>query len=131
MNNGNGISVLKLKDILLVSMPADPDDITIGALQESVLAAIERYSAKGLILDISSLDTMDSFFARTISETSEMVSVMGGRTIIVGMRPAIAITATQMGLTLSSIECALSVDRALDKYATGKDARNVRRRIFQ
>ena len=112
------ISVIKVRDLLMVTMPSDPDDSTVSALQEKVLAAMERYAGLGLILDISSVDTLDSFFARTVSETAQMVMLMGGRTIIVGMRPAVAMTATQMGLTLGNIETALSVDRALDMAAT-------------
>jgi len=127
MNGNNNISVLKVKDVLMVTMPADPDDSTIGALQESVLGAIDRYAAKGLILDISSVETLDSFFARTISETAQMVTLMGGRTIIVGMRPTVAVTATQMGLTLGNIETALTVDRALDQHAAPRTSRKTRR----
>src|ERR1051325_12010453 len=112
--DNNNISVIKVRDILMVTMPPDPDDSTVAALQEKVLGAMERYTAKGLILDIASVDTMDSFFARTVAETAQMVMLMGGRTIIVGMQPAVAITATQMGLTLNNIETALNVDRALD-----------------
>ena len=66
------------------------------------------------VLDISAVETLDSFFARTVSETAQMVNLMGGRTIIAGMRPAVAITATQIGLTLGNIETALNIDRALD-----------------
>jgi rsbT antagonist protein RsbS len=95
-------------------MPPDPDDSTIAALQERVLDSMERHAAKGLILDISAVETLDSYFARTVSETAQMVVLMGGRTIIVGMRPAVAMTATQMGLKLGRIETALTVDRALD-----------------
>src|SRR5262249_5757695 len=95
------------------------DDSTVAALQEKVLKAMERHAnTRGLILDISAVDTPDSFFARTVSETAQMVMLMGGRTIIVGMRPAVAMTATQMGLTLGKIETALNVDRALDLAAT-------------
>jgi len=112
--NTAAISVIKVKDILMVTMPPDPDDSTIAALQERVLESMERHAAKGLILDISSVETLDSFFARTVTETAQMVLLMGGRTIIVGMRPAVAITATQMGLKLNRIETALTVDRALD-----------------
>ena len=108
------ISVIKVKDILMVTMPPDPDDSTIAALQERVLESMERHAAKGLILDISAVETLDSFFARTVTETAQMVTLMGGRTIIVGMRPAVAMTATQMGLKLNRIETALTVDRALD-----------------
>ena len=121
------ISVIKIRDILMVTMPPDPDDSTVAALQDSVLNAMERYAAKGLILDLSSVETLDSFFARTVSETAQMVTLMGGRTIIVGMQPAVAVTATQMGLTLNRIETALNVDRALDLYAAGGAARIPRR----
>ncbi len=113
----NTISVIKVKDLLLVTMPSDPDDATVAALQEKVLAAMERHNAKGLVLDISSVETLDSFFARTVTESAQMVTLMGGRTIIVGMQPSVAVTATQMGLTLGNIETALNVDRAIDLAA--------------
>jgi rsbT antagonist protein RsbS len=121
------ISVMKVRDILLVTMPADPDDSTVSALQENVLGAMERHSPKGLILDISLVETLDSFFARTVSETAQMVTLMGGRTIIVGMQPAVAITTTQMGLALGGIETALNVDRALDHYDADVTPRRARR----
>lgn len=118
MNSSDNISVIKVRDVLMVTMPADPDDSTVAALQEKVLSAMERHEANGVVLDISSVDTFDSFFARTVSETAQMVTLMGGRTIVVGMRPAVAVTATQIGLTLGNIETALSLDRALDLSAT-------------
>jgi rsbT antagonist protein RsbS len=108
------ISVIKVRNILMVTMPSDPDDSTISALQERVLSAMERHEARAVVLDISPVETLDSFFARTVTETAQMVTLMGGRTIIAGMRPAVAITATQIGLTLKNIETALDVDRALD-----------------
>ena len=116
MNHSN-ISVIRVRDLLMVTMPADPDDPTISALQEKVLTAMEQHEAKGVVLDISSVETLDSFFARTVAETAQMVELMGGRTIIAGMRPAVAITATQIGLSLGKIETALNVDRALDLVA--------------
>ena len=117
------ISVVKVRNILLVTMPPDPDDSTVSALQERVLTAMERHASSALILDISEVDTLDSFFARTVAETAQMVTLMGGRTIIVGMQPAVAITATQMGLTLGDTETALNVDRALDLAAMPRKAR--------
>lgn len=110
----NNISVIKVRDLLLVTMPPDPDDHTVSALQERVLSAMERHQGNAVLLDISAVETLDSFFARTVSETAQMVNLMGGRTIIAGMRPAVAITATQIGLTLGNIETALNIDRALD-----------------
>lgn len=114
MGNGNSISVVTVRKTLMVTVPADPDDATVSALQEEVLAAMQRVDAKGVVLDISSVETLDSFFARTVAETASMVSLMGGRTVVVGMRPSVAVTATQIGITLGGIETALSLERALD-----------------
>jgi rsbT antagonist protein RsbS len=108
------ISVVKVRDVLLVTMPADPDDASVSALQMTVLQMMEQYEATGLVLDISAVETLDSFFARTVAETAQMAALMGGRTVIAGMRPSVAITATQLGLTLGSTMTALDVDRALD-----------------
>jgi rsbT antagonist protein RsbS len=107
------IAVIRMRDTLMVTMPADPDDATVSALQDRVLQTIEQSEARGVILDISAVETLDSFFARTLSETAMMVALMGGRTVIAGMRPSVAITATQLGLTLGSTLTALDVDRAL------------------
>lgn len=108
------ISVIKVRDVLMVTVPPDPDDETISALQEQALKAMEQYEVKGLVLDISTVDTLDSFFARTVAETAQMVALMGGRTIIAGMRPSVAIAAIQFGLTLGRVLTALDTDRALD-----------------
>jgi rsbT antagonist protein RsbS len=108
------ISVIKLQNLLLVTVPSDPDDETISALQEQVLEAMAQHEAKGLVLDISRVQTLDSFFARTVAETVQMVALMGGRTVLAGMRANVAVTATQLGLTVGNTLTALDVDRALD-----------------
>jgi len=117
------ISVIKIRDLLTVTMPADPDDATVSALQDRVLEAMERHSAGAVVLDLTAVETLDSFFARTVAETARMVALMGGRTIVVGMRPAVAITATQIGLALGNIETALNLDRALDLVSAGPNSR--------
>lgn len=119
------ISVVRVRDTLMVTMPSDPDDVTVTTLQEEVLRAMEKYRPKGLVLDISAVETLDSFFARTVTETSRMVSLMGGRTVIAGMRPSVAITATQLGLTLGSTMAALTVDRALDLLSNSRPRRRL------
>jgi rsbT antagonist protein RsbS len=111
------ISVIKVRDVLLVTMPADPDDATVSALQDRTLEAMEQHDVKGLILDLSKVEILDSYFARTVAETAQMVTLMGGETIIAGMRPAVAITATELGVTLGTTRTALSVNRALDMAA--------------
>jgi rsbT antagonist protein RsbS len=113
------LSIIKIRDILMVTMPADPDDATVSALQERVLLAMERSSARGVVLDVSAVDSLDSFFARMIAETTRMVGLMGGRTVLTGMRPSVAITLTQLGLTLGKTRIALSVDRAFDILRDG------------
>ncbi len=122
---GKPLSVIKLRDVLLVTMPPDPDDATVTAMQRSVLEAMESHPTKGLVLDLSAVDTLDSFFARTVAATAQMVRLMGGRTAIAGMRPSVAITATQLGLDMGAVVTALDVDRALDRIRaapTGKTA---------
>jgi rsbT antagonist protein RsbS len=83
------------------------------------LLAMEWSSAKGVVLDVSAVQSLDSFFARTIAETTRMVGFMGGNTVLTGMRPSVAITLTQLGLTLGKMRTALSVDRALDILRDG------------
>jgi len=111
---GEGISVVKVRDVLMVTVPPDPDDETVSVLQDKVLQSMERYDVKGLVVDISTVETLDSFFARTIVETAQMVQLMGGRTVVAGMRPSVAITATQLGLTFGRVSTALDVENALD-----------------
>lgn len=110
------ISIIRIRDILMVTMPADPDDPTVIALQEQILNTMDRTQAQGLVLDISRVETLDSFFARTIVETAQMTHLMGCRTVVVGMRPTVAITTTQLGLSLklSRVSSAVNVDKALD-----------------
>jgi rsbT antagonist protein RsbS len=108
------ISVIKLRDLLLVTVPPDPDDRTISVLQERVLETMERHECRGLVLDISTVQTLDSFFARTIAETVQMVALMGCETVLAGMQASVAVTATQLGLTMGNALTALDVDRALD-----------------
>jgi rsbT antagonist protein RsbS len=118
----DSVSVIKVHDVLMVTVPPDPDDEMVSALQERVLQAMERYQAKGLVLDISTVETLDSFFARTVVETVQMVALMGGRTVVAGMQASVAITATQLGLTLGDALTALDADRALALLAGTRQA---------
>ena len=85
--SGEPISVIKVRDVLLVSMPADPDDATVAALQDRTLQAMHQHDVRSLVLDLSKVEILDSYFARTVAETAQMVGLMGGETIIAGMRP--------------------------------------------
>jgi rsbT antagonist protein RsbS len=109
----DGVAVIRVRDVLMVTMHADPSDTAIADLQDKVLVAMERFAAKGVVLDISAVETLDSYFARSVTETTQMIALMGGRTIVAGMQPSVAITATELGLTLGQAATALDVDRAL------------------
>ena len=112
--NSEAISVLKIRNLLLVTMPADPDDSTVAALQEQTLEAMTHFAVRGLVLDLSKVEILDSYFARTVAETAQMVALMGGETIIAGMKPSVAITATELGISLGRTRTVMTVDRALD-----------------
>jgi rsbT antagonist protein RsbS len=114
MNAHEAISVIRVRNVLVVTMPADPDDSTIAALQERTLEAMSAEHVRGLVLDLSKVEILDSYFARTVAETAQMVGLMGGNTIIAGMRPSVAITATELGVTLGRTRTVMTVDRALD-----------------
>lgn len=110
----DNISVIRIYDVLFVTMPSNPTDTLVAALQEKVLDAMAKQPVKGLVLDISACQIMDSFFARVVAETAQMVVLMGGKTVVAGMQPAVAITATQLGLTLGGALTALNADLALE-----------------
>lgn len=120
------ISVIKVRDVLLVSMPADPDDSTVAALQDRTLEAMSKHDVRGLVLDLSKVEILDSYFARTVAETAQMVGLMGGKTIIAGMRPSVAITATELGVTLGKTRTAMTVENALE--LAGQAERHVKAR---
>lgn len=113
------LSMIKVEDVLLVTIPSDPDDETIARLQSGILESMKKYNVKGVVLDISAVETMDSYFARVIIETAQMVSLMGGETVIAGMRPSVAITTAQLGLTLKGVETAIDVESAMNILRKG------------
>ena len=106
-------AVTQVFDVLIATFPTRPTDQAVDELQRDVLETMETVQPRGVVLDISEVTTLDSFFARVISETASMVSLMGGEAIVVGMRPSVAITAAELGFDLGEIETARSTDHAL------------------
>jgi len=101
--------------MLIATIPSECGDATISSFQEQILRELERTRSRGLILDISLVETMDSYFARVVQETASMVTLSGGATVISGMQPSVAITAMELGIGFEGIKTALNVERALDK----------------
>lgn len=118
----NSANVVRIYDVLLGTFPNNPKDEVIDELQESLLEEMEQSRPEGVILDISGVELMDSFFARHISETAQLVELMGGTTVISGMRPEVAITAAELGYGLSDVETARSTDQALEILGVNRDS---------
>ena len=107
------IPILRIGRTLLVSLQVELSDRVAEAFQGDVLAAVEKHHAKGVVIDISGFDTVDSYVARVLADTSRMASLMGTETIIVGMRPEVAATLVRMGYVLGGTRFALNLDEGL------------------
>jgi rsbT antagonist protein RsbS len=114
---GGSIPILKLGDTLLATIQVDLHDTVVNSFQNDVLEQIEKTSATGLIIDISTLETVDSYVARILDNTGRMAKLMGTETVIVGMRPAVAATLVRMGYLMTGIRTALSLQEGLDLHA--------------
>jgi rsbT antagonist protein RsbS len=108
------IPILKMGKFLLVTIQVDMHDRLAMTLQDDLTERIVRDKAKGVLIDISSLDVVDSFIGRMISNIAAMSRVLDARTVLVGMRPAVAITLVELGLTLTGVQTALNVERGMD-----------------
>ena len=104
------IPILKVGRVLIVPIQVDMDDQTVIHLQESILAELERTGARGILIDISLLEMVDSFIGRMLSDIAAMARIMDARTVVVGMQPAVAITLVELGLELKGVETVLNVD---------------------
>jgi rsbT antagonist protein RsbS len=107
------IPILKLGSTLLATIQIDLHDTVVDSFQTDVLEEIERTAARGLIIDISALETVDSYVARMLANTAKMAKLMGTDTVIVGMRPAVAATLVRMGYFMEGIDTALSLEEGL------------------
>lgn len=110
---GGPIPILRIGPTLLATIQVDLYDTVVDAFQNDVLEEIERTSANGLIIDISALETVDSYVARMLANTAKMARLMGAETVIVGMRPAVAGTLVRMGYYMEGITTALSLEEGL------------------
>ena len=117
------IPILKLGECLLVSIQVDMHDRLAMTLQDDLTARIVSARAKGVLIDISSLDVVDSFIGRMISDISKMARVLDAHTVVVGMQPAVAITLVELGLSLEGVRTALDTERGMDLLRTELAAR--------
>jgi len=107
------IPILKIGDCLLVTIQVDMHDRLAMALQDDLTSRIVSSRARGVMIDISALEIVDSFIGRMLNNIAAMSRVLDAVTVVVGMRPAVAITLVELGLTLRGVKTALDVDRGL------------------
>jgi rsbT antagonist protein RsbS len=117
-------------EFLLVTIQVDMHDQLALALQDDLTNRISETGARGVLLDISSLEIVDSFIGRMIANISGMARVLDAETVVVGMRPAVAITLVELGLSLTGVRTALNVERGMEllraarrSHKGGADAR--------
>ena len=117
------IPILKIGEILLVSIQVDMDDHTALALQDDLTERIVETRAHGVIIDITALDIVDSFIGRMLSTIASVSRVLDAETVVVGMRPAVAITLVELGLSLTGVRTALNVERGMELLGRNAPAR--------
>jgi rsbT antagonist protein RsbS len=114
------IPILKMGDSLLVSIQVDMHDRLAMTLQDDLTARIVRDRARGVLIDISSLEVVDSFIGRMLANIAAMARVLDAQTVVVGMRPAVAITLVELGLSLRGVRTALNVEKGM-QLITGRN----------
>ena len=108
------IPILKLRDCLLVTIQVDMHDQLAMTLQDDLTERIVATHARGVLIDISALEIVDSFIGRMLANVAAMARVLDAETVVVGMRPAVAITLVELGLSLPGVRTALNVDRGIE-----------------
>jgi rsbT antagonist protein RsbS len=112
------IPILKMGEYLLVTIQVDMHDRLAMTLQDDLTSKIVTARAKGVLIDISALEIVDSFIGRMLADIAAMSRVLDAETVVVGMRPAVAITLVELGLSLEGVRTALNVERGMDLLRT-------------
>ena len=108
------IPILRIGKLLLVSIQIDMHDEVALRLQDDLTSAITRTNAKGVLIDISAVEMVDSFIARVIANLSSMSRILDATTVVVGMQPAVAITLVELGVSMEGVKTALNVERGME-----------------
>lgn len=112
--SGQHIPIIRLETCLLVSIQVDMDDQMAVVLQDDLSSAIVSTGARGVLIDISALDVVDSFIGRILATIAAISRILDAVTVVVGMQPSVAITLVELGLSLKGVRTALNVERGMD-----------------
>jgi rsbT antagonist protein RsbS len=113
------IPILKMGDLLLVSIQVDMHDRLALQLQDDLTERVAATGARGVLIDISALEMVDSFIGRMLANIAAMARVLDAETVVVGMRPAVAITLVELGLSLPGVRTALNVEKGMELIGRG------------
>lgn len=116
------VPVIRLEGFLLVPIQEDLTDAEAEQLQRRLLETLASVRARGIVIDVSGMDVVDSYFCRVLRDTAAMSRLMGARTAVVGMNPAVAVTLTELDLTMPGVHTDLSLERGLDWLRSGSHA---------
>ncbi|MFB8090133.1 STAS domain-containing protein [Streptomyces sp. NPDC055992] len=111
------VPVLKIGDVLLVSIQVELEDQVVLELQDDLAARIVESGATGVIIDITAVEIVDSFVGRMLATTASISRLLDAQTVVVGMRPAVAITLVELGLSLGGVRTALTLEKGLEILA--------------
>ncbi|WP_133918058.1 STAS domain-containing protein [Streptomyces sp. NBC_00582] len=117
------VPVLRLGDVLLVTLQGDLHDGMAARLQQDIAEAIVNSRVTGVVIDISGVEIVDSFLGRVLAEIAEHARLLAARTVVAGMRPAVALTLVELGLTLPGLRTALNTEAALELLGRADAAR--------
>lgn len=107
------VPILRIGEVLVVSIQFDLEDQTVLNLQEDLAQQIVDRSARGVIIDITALEIVDSFVGRMLATIADISRMLDAETVVVGMRPAVAITLVELGLSLGGVSTALDLEKGL------------------
>jgi len=108
------VAIMKLGEVLITAIPVDLTDADARMFQKDLLSEINARNARGVIIDISALDLVDSYMARIINDTASMASLLGAQVVVCGMQPQVGTTLIEMGRELLGVDTALNLDLAME-----------------